>query len=356
MASGYLTGFGYGVQFVLYLACARILWRRKPRSRFTVFLLAYITVLCAMNTIWTATSAFGLQSTYIDNRNFPGGPFAYLQVEFSQPFNVVSLASYITGNILADALLLWRTHVIWSASLGPSFFSLATFIVGFGTLVLLGSLSMAILFAIETASPNGFFSAKATSFALPFFGLSLGLNIWLTFMIVFRMLYHKRQGREIFGHNYGRHYASISAMFVESAALYAINSILLLATYAPQNPINQIWLGLEPSVQMISSYLIIYRVIEGRAWNSETLNKTGGGLTSIAFDSGMSKNTRSTGDTDDTDETATNAFDIPLHAVSGDQKNGDKKQRGIKINGLKTDFTSNTDGSSSVMWASKETV
>lgn len=63
-----------------------------------------------MNTIWTATSAYGLQATYIDNRNFPGGPFAYLQIEFSTPANVLSLASYIIGNVLADALLV-RVHV-----------------------------------------------------------------------------------------------------------------------------------------------------------------------------------------------------------------------------------------------------
>ncbi|TCD61350.1 hypothetical protein EIP91_008560 [Steccherinum ochraceum] len=358
MASGYLTGFGYGVQFVLYLACVRILWQRRPRTRFTYFLLAYITILCAMNTIWTATSAFGLQLTYIDNRNYPGGPFAYLQIEFSTTSNVLSLASYIVGNILADALLLWRTHVIWSAAVGPSVWSMATLIVGVGCIALLGSLSMAVLFAIETASPFGFFSSQATSFALPYFGLSLALNIWLTLMIFLRMLFHRRQGRKIFGTNYGKHYASISTMFIESAALYAISSILLLGTYAPQHPINQIWLGLEPSVQMISSYLIIYRVVEGRAWNSETFNQTGGGMTSIAFeDSDMSKATRSTGDTDVTRTNAVNAFDIPLHNI--DIQNAEEKKKsgaGLLTTSVNTEGTTPTDRSSSVMWVSKETV
>lgn len=58
-----------------------------------------------MNTIWTATSAIGLQLTFIDNRNYPGGVIAFLGVEFGLPVNIVSLASYITGNIMADALL-----------------------------------------------------------------------------------------------------------------------------------------------------------------------------------------------------------------------------------------------------------
>ena len=94
-----------GVQLVLYIACMRILWGKGGRSNFNYFLLFYITLLCSMNTIWTATSALGLQLTYIDNRNYPGGVIGFLNVEFSLPSNVASLTSYIVGNVMADALL-----------------------------------------------------------------------------------------------------------------------------------------------------------------------------------------------------------------------------------------------------------
>jgi hypothetical protein len=94
-----------GVQLVLYIACMRILWRVGNRGGFTYFLLVYISLLCSMNTIWTATSAVGLQLTYIDNRNYPGGVIGFLNVEFALPSNVASLTSYIIGNVLADALL-----------------------------------------------------------------------------------------------------------------------------------------------------------------------------------------------------------------------------------------------------------
>ena len=89
-----------------------------------------------MNTIWTGTSAYGLQLTYIDNRNYPGGILGFLAVEFSLAPNVLSLAAFVAGNILADGLLvgststllllslrltilkLWRCQVIWTASMG----------------------------------------------------------------------------------------------------------------------------------------------------------------------------------------------------------------------------------------------
>ncbi|THH32606.1 hypothetical protein EUX98_g1576 [Antrodiella citrinella] len=270
MASGYLTGVGFGVQFVLYCMCTRALWNHKPRTSFTNFLLAYIFVLNAMNTIWTGTSAYGLQLTYIDNRNYPGGPLGFLGVEFSIPANVLSLAALITGNLLADGLLLWRCYVIWASSLGTR----AIFVMIFPALMLVGSLVTACFFAISTVSPSGFFSQTTVNFGLPYFTISLALNILLTGMIVLRMLSQRAKSRLIFGKQYDAHYTSMSTIFIESAATYCLFAILLLITYAIGNPINQIWLGLSPAMQMFSTYLIIYRVVSGRAWTRYTWNPT----------------------------------------------------------------------------------
>lgn len=277
-----------GIQLVVYAACIRNLLRRNLKTPFTYFLMGYTTILCLMNGVWTATSAYGLQLTYIDNRNYPGGPFAFLQIEFSDPSQVVALTAYIVANVMADALLvrysharsllllfdgycpviqLWRCRVIWSASLGPR----VDFIMIVPILMLLCSigkqlkyllfsrhylrlkfsLATACLFAYETSSPSGFFSKTTTSFALPFFAISLSLNILLTLMIVLRLAAYRQKGRNIFGQAYGQHYGSISTMFIESAALYTICSILLLATYATGHPINQIWLGISPAVQVV---------------------------------------------------------------------------------------------------------
>lgn len=79
--------------------------------------MGYTTLLCLMNGVWSATSAFGLQLTYIDNRNFPdGGSFAFLQVEFSDPSQVVAITAYIVANVMADALLV--RYILYSTRLG----------------------------------------------------------------------------------------------------------------------------------------------------------------------------------------------------------------------------------------------
>lgn len=76
--------------------------------------MGYTTLLCLLNGVWSATSAFGLQLTYIDNRNFPnGGSFAFLQVEFSDPSQVVAITAYIVANVMADALLVRYLRCTW---------------------------------------------------------------------------------------------------------------------------------------------------------------------------------------------------------------------------------------------------
>ncbi|KAJ7583312.1 hypothetical protein C8J56DRAFT_1167243 [Mycena floridula] len=128
LAAGYLTGVGYGAQLILHIACMRILWAtaKSWNSKQSYFLMCYISVLCALDTMWTGVSAFGLQATYIDNLNYPSGdpdspsgPVAFLGIEFSLPFNIIGQVVFTLGNLLADALLLWRCQVIWAAASGP---------------------------------------------------------------------------------------------------------------------------------------------------------------------------------------------------------------------------------------------
>ncbi|KAI0060432.1 hypothetical protein BV25DRAFT_1955777 [Artomyces pyxidatus] len=279
LISGYLTALGYGIQLVLYAQCVRILCRTSPLSRNALFLISYITVLCAMNTVWTGTSAYSLQATFIDNRNYPGGPYGFLLVEFSLPFNVVCLASYIIGNVMADALLLWRCRVIWRASAGEN----ADLVMIVPVLTIFASLATGIIYAIDTSSPVGFFGRITINMGTVFFAISLSLNIMLTLMIVVRLWSYQRKSRDVFGPRFGRKYTSFSTMFIESAAMYAICSVLLLVTYSIGHPINQIFLGLSPSVQMIANYLIIYRVAQGRAWTEDTITNPDANISFSSF-------------------------------------------------------------------------
>lgn len=98
-----------GFQFVLYIACCRILWQRIPRLRLNMFLLVYISILCALDLLWAAATIYGVQLVYIDNQGFPGGPIAFLSGPFGTlPVNGLASAAYVISNIMADGLLVCR--------------------------------------------------------------------------------------------------------------------------------------------------------------------------------------------------------------------------------------------------------
>ncbi|KAE9388828.1 hypothetical protein BT96DRAFT_1003812 [Gymnopus androsaceus JB14] len=261
LASGYLTGVGFGIQFVLYIACIQILWKDHRQHSLTKILIPYLTVLCGMNLIWTATSAYGLQLTYIDNRNYPGGVITFLGVEFALPANIVSTASYIAGNLLADALMIWRCYIVWAAA--PSSHRVALCATVVPSLMLVGSLVLAILFALQTTGPAGLFASITAVFATPYFALSMVLNMVVTLLIVIRIWMYKRQGKTT---EHERSGISVNTIFIESAALYSVVSMLVVVTFAIGHPISQIWLGISPSV--ISNYLIVYRLAQGRSWGN----------------------------------------------------------------------------------------
>ncbi|KAJ7077413.1 hypothetical protein B0H15DRAFT_562964 [Mycena belliarum] len=304
LISGYLTGVGYGAQLILYIACAQNLWQKtgkKSRTRrVSSLLLAYISILCILNTMWTGVSAFGLQATYIDNRNYPapssdtpGGPIAFLGVEFSLPFNIVGQIVFTAENLLADALLFWRCYIIWNAQSG----NMAKYVMAFPALMFLASLTMGIIFGIETTSADGLFGSTTASFGIPYFAISLSLNIILTLLIVGRIWYHQRSLKALFGndHTHARPYQLLLTMFIESAALFSIISILLLVTFALGNPINQIWLGVAPAIQLVSTYLIILRVATGRQWTTDAGSRSRTAKDSIVFNSAPNRSGTRTG-------------------------------------------------------------
>ena len=70
-----------------------------------MFLLTYITLLLCIETINMIVGARTVQVVYVDNRNYPGGPWAYFMATQNLPINVVYLASYFVVTFLSDLLV-----------------------------------------------------------------------------------------------------------------------------------------------------------------------------------------------------------------------------------------------------------
>ncbi|RDX50535.1 hypothetical protein OH76DRAFT_455973 [Lentinus brumalis] len=278
LAGDFVSGVGYGVQLVLWASCALYLWKQQKRGRKTGFLLCYITLLLIVETIFGIVQARTVQVIYIDNRNYPGGPWQYFLDTQSLAINVMFYATLFLITFLCDLLVLWRCWVIWSASGRKTAYAVTVFPV----ILLVASFVMGTIWTLQSSHPGlSMYSKEPLAFGTAYYTLSLGVNIILTILIVTRLLMFRRSHLEHLPAEHSQQYLSIVTLIIESAALYSCFAIAFLVSYALNSPINQIWLGFAQAAQQVATYLIIYRVADGKAWTSRTMNEAA--MTSIKF-------------------------------------------------------------------------
>ncbi|GLB43554.1 hypothetical protein LshimejAT787_1400660 [Lyophyllum shimeji] len=254
LAGDFISGVGYGIQLML---------------RQSMYLLAYITLLLCVETIFEVAQSHTVQMIYVDNRNYPGGPWAYFLATQNLPINVLFIASLFSLTFLADLLVLWRCWVIWRA-FGRFGAYLA---IAFPSLILLASFAMGALWTLQSSQPGlSLYSALPLAYGTSYLSISLGVNIILTILITVRLLLYRRTVMKTLPEDHAREYVSLVTIVVESASLYSIFALIFLVTYAINHPVNSVFLAVASFTQQIANYLIIYRLAQGRAWRRDTLN------------------------------------------------------------------------------------
>jgi hypothetical protein len=139
---------------------------------------------------------------------------------------------------------------------------------------------MSSLLIFQLAQPLNNIWTKITShFTIITYAISIGLNVILTCGIVFRLLSARHWlQRSGLGHE-GQVYVSISAMLIESAALYAVVGVAFLIAFGVGSWVQDFFIAVLAPAQAIAPTLIIMRVAQGRAWSRDTLsNSTSGGI------------------------------------------------------------------------------
>ncbi|KAJ7876050.1 hypothetical protein B0H14DRAFT_2714429 [Mycena olivaceomarginata] len=280
IAGDIVCGVGYGLQLALYIGCARYLWTRKEHTWQRMFLLGYITLMLLIESIFVAVEARTVQFVYIDNRNYPGGPWSFFLNSQTAAVNVIFYATLFLLTFLSDLFVLWRCWVIWAASGHPK---LAWGVIAFPIVLLLVSFVMGTLWVLQSSQPSlSLYSALPMAYGTFYYTLSLGVNIILTLLIIGRLLIYRRNLLENLTAAHGAHYVSLITIIVESAVLYSIFALLFLITYGINHPTNQVWLTVASACQQIANLLIVYRVADGSAWEKNSLSATAA-LPSIRF-------------------------------------------------------------------------
>ncbi|KAK7680041.1 hypothetical protein QCA50_016987 [Cerrena zonata] len=285
---------GFVLQLIAGIVCLRALWilRRKSKSRLVDYLMFHTLALAIVNTIGLVTAVlafwwlFGPMEIWNTDRwakrCTPAEHFDDASSEIEQLFarlKTISLTSNVAfgiSGLLTDAMLIWRCRQIWTFTSFPR----PDFIIFIPIILLVGSM---VVFA---------WSCVAALFqgilAEIYFANTLALNIILTSLIVLRLWQCKVQLREVLGVEHGQHYNILSLVFVESAFMNAVCSILLLASLlsVSKSPtvglMFAVWIAITPAIQACSSYLIIYRGTKGW-YGSWSNNATVTNPSTVAF-------------------------------------------------------------------------
>lgn len=96
------------------------------------------------------------------------------------------------------------------------------------------------------------------AYGTSYYAISLGINIILTILITIRLLGFRRQMLASLPAEHAKQYVSIAAIIIESAALYSLFAVLFLITYALNNPLNQIFLGVASAAQVCISVTLLH--------------------------------------------------------------------------------------------------
>ncbi|KAF9030396.1 hypothetical protein BJ165DRAFT_1574820 [Panaeolus papilionaceus] len=198
-----------------------------------------------------------------------------------QPITFPDCMSYLNG-VLVDAILgnwwlngkmqiyrVYRFYKSWYIIVIPILMLLCTTILG-------------TCFVLQITTGSTWFTTHTLELTIPYFSLSLSLNISLTLLISIRLFIIARSTRRLLGKKHSRLYTDIARMIIESSTPYAVVSGVLLALFMRGHPGARIVLPIYVQVQVATPTLIILRVCLSRARKAQP--PPGAELGDITFD------------------------------------------------------------------------
>ena len=277
---------------VLFFQCMAALFspiNRRRQGGVKRGLVIYTVAMFSFATVYTGLNTDIQSVSLIDNREFPGigdtippGPLGYQMYIYSKPITIIPNLMFLLNNWMADGLL-----VGFSSSSPDKVFdaddSSSSIVVTLSTLRTHGSspshasrtsplwvrirflhkpatlwtnvftTAMGTTFIYQTSQPNSsVWNTVAIDFGLPYFSISVGLNILLTLMIATYLTLHGRNVCLARGAPSGTTglYKTVITMLVESSALYAVSSLLFIGTWGARSHAADIFLSILGEVQV----------------------------------------------------------------------------------------------------------
>ncbi|KZT04286.1 uncharacterized protein LAESUDRAFT_658015 [Laetiporus sulphureus 93-53] len=262
---GQMSAILYGVDLVMYFTTMQALLTKSDARRSDRFFTVYSTIMLLLLTIDVSTNAVWGEQMWITFRDEPGGVPEFIATQTAVWYETLSSTSVVALIFMSDALLIYRCFILWGSRL---------VIIVLPILVYLAAFALAICELVSAGVPGGdFFAGKSVNFGVPYYALSIALNICLTLLICGRLVYLSRFVRAAMGRESAQLYTGLASLMIESAAPYSMLGIMFLVPYARGSDVSiafgQVWAKLT----CLSPQLIVLRVATRRAWDRTTISQ-----------------------------------------------------------------------------------
>jgi len=222
-----------------------------------------LTIDISVNAVWG-------ELMWINARDTPGGVPMYIGTQTSVWYQTMGSTSVVMMIFMGDALLLYRLFIIYGSNY---------LVVAVPILAYIAAFSLAIIELVLAGKPDGnFFHGKVINFGVPYYSLTIALNVVVTALICGRLWKLGSAVSKALGRDSARMYTSVASILIESAAPYSLVGIMFLVPYARGSgtaiAFGQVWAKLT----CLAPQLIVLRVVTGRAWGREIITRANSGV------------------------------------------------------------------------------
>ncbi|KAK7042125.1 hypothetical protein R3P38DRAFT_305829 [Favolaschia claudopus] len=259
--------FLYGMYVVLFCFCVKTLRRSRHRHRLVLFVaIVVIFTLCTLHWMLQLVNA-GELLKFLEKLAHAKGAKEEYHVKSQQPelmdeynrINIVMGVVYVTSNLIADTIFIWRCYCIWCFRKRivavPVVLLFSSGFLGYASIIACGREGYSEFLFINLLFPLAVIFSVLTNVVL--MALAAGRIWWIA-----------RGARTIMGPVVVKQYRMVIAMILESGALYCTPGFLYLILFAIRPSATQVIFASLAQIVGIAPTIIVVRVGMGNAVES----------------------------------------------------------------------------------------
>jgi len=260
----------YGALLMLYIQLTQVLLSRPKRGNMYLAIVAYSTVLFCLATIAIGGMIRYTEISYVDNRNFEGGPHAYYASHLTNKIHVMGQTCTTLVPWIGDILMLYRLYVVWDSNRS---------IVVFPALLYMARVAMSVPLLISQTRPaDTWWATRTHLYSTTFYALCVSLNLFVSIAISLRIYMMRRKVEAVMGKLHASFYSGYITMIVESGAFFTLWGLTYIILMSRNNSSQNTFLLPYTEVLGITRMLIVLRMSQDRAWSKELTAAITGGV------------------------------------------------------------------------------